>query len=148
MPRPTKNRIVNTPPAFADFKPCGVRSKDLEKLNLTIDEYEAIRLADFEGLDHEEASKRMDISRPTFSRLIEKSRNKIAIFLIEGKHLKIDGGKVHFKQNLFRCNSCGKISKECIKKEIKNCPKCKSENISDKASEMGHGKCCEIINNK
>jgi len=149
MPRPAKNRLVHSPPVFCDFKPCGTRGKDLGKIDLSIDEFEAIRLADLEGMDHEKAAESMNISRPTFSRLIEKARKKIAEFLLKGKHLKINGGNIHFKKNLFRCNNCGEISRKCMKEEYTDCPKCKSTNVTNITLEMGHGKCCGLeINGK
>ncbi|MFA8343980.1 MAG: DUF134 domain-containing protein [Rhodothermaceae bacterium] len=142
MPRPAKNRLVNSPPVYCDFKPCGTRGRDLGKVDLSIDEFEAIRLADLEGMDHETAAASMNISRPTFSRLIEKARRKIAEFLMEGKHLKINGGNIHFKKNIFKCNSCGEISRQCMRKEFTDCPNCKSSDVTNIASEMGHGNCC------
>lgn len=144
MPRPTKNRLVNSPPVYCDFKPCGKKGKDLEKIDLSIDEFEAIRLADLEGLDQEKAAESMNISRPTFSRLIEKARKKIAEFLLEGKHLKINGGNIHFKKNLFKCNNCGEISRKCMNNEFTDCPKCNSTDFTNIVSEMGHGKCCRV----
>lgn len=74
MPRPISNRIVHEPPLFTEFKPIGIPVRSLEQVKLSLDEYEAIRLADRIGLSHEEAAEEMGISRSTFSRLIEKSR--------------------------------------------------------------------------
>ncbi len=66
----------------------------LEEVVVTLDEFEAIRLADFEGLYQEEAAARMKISRPTFSRVVESARRKVADALIHGKALRIEGGPV------------------------------------------------------
>ena len=107
MPRPQKERIVHQPPLFTDFKPVGVKMNFLEQVSLTLDEYEAFRLADFIGLSHDEASNEMDISRSTFTRLIEKARSKIAQLIINGNALNIDGGNIHFRRNIIKCNSCG-----------------------------------------
>ena len=71
------------------FKPCGVRRKELEGVYLLEDEMEAIRLADYEGLYQQECADRMGISRPTFSRLIESARKKIADALLNTKALNI-----------------------------------------------------------
>ena len=71
------------------FKPCGVRRKELEAVYLLEDEMEAIRLADYEGLYQQECADRMGISRPTFSRLIESARKKIADALLNTKALNI-----------------------------------------------------------
>ena len=98
MPRPQNNRIVHEPPIFIEFKPTGIARKDLEQQSLSLDELEAIRLADLTGMSHEEAAKEMNVSRSTFSRLIDRSRTKIATFLIKGQLLTINGGNIHFKK--------------------------------------------------
>lgn len=85
MPRPQSNRIVYEPPVFTDFKPVGVKGLALEQVLLTIDEFEAFRLADHVGLSHEEAAEEMEISRPTFTRLIEQARKKLQILLSMAK---------------------------------------------------------------
>ena len=66
MPRPKNDRIVHEPPIFTEFKPIGVKGRSLEPISLSIDEFEAIRLADYKGLNHEEAAEEMEISRSTF----------------------------------------------------------------------------------
>ena len=72
------------------FKPCGMPGKNLEYEVLTKDEIEAIRLADFEWLYQEDAANEMEISRPTFSRILNKARKKIANALILGKAIEIE----------------------------------------------------------
>ena len=94
MPRPLKPRTVGVVPEVSVFKPRGVPAAKLSSVNLTLDEFESVRLADYEGLAHEDAARLMNISRPTFSRLVEKARVKIAGFLVEGCQLKISGGNV------------------------------------------------------
>ena len=76
MPRPKKERKVHKPPIYSRFKPSGIPAKGLKEIILTLDEYEAIRLADFMGMLQEEAAAEMEISRPTFTRLIENARKK------------------------------------------------------------------------
>ena len=142
MPRPQKNRIVNQPPLFNCFKPVGLRGRELEQLCLSLDEYESVRLADLLGLDHIEAANMMEISRSTFSRLVEKARRKLAMFLVEGKQLNIDGGRVHFYGNRLKCNDCGCTFDSNFGESIKNCPDCGSINILDMAEQFGHGRCC------
>ncbi len=66
----------------------------LEEVNLTLDELEAVRLADFDGLYQEDAAKKMNISRQTFGSIIEKAHKKIADVLLNAKALKIEGGTV------------------------------------------------------
>ena len=72
------------------FKPCGIRKDEVNFEVLTYDEIEAIRLADFEGLYQEEAAKEMEVSRPTFSRILNSARKKIANALILGKAIEIE----------------------------------------------------------
>ncbi len=142
MPRPQKNRIVNQPPLFNSFKPSGMRSRDIHAVCLSLDEYEAIRLADHLGLEHAGAAERMEVSRSTFTRLIEKARKKVAGFLVEGKQLTIEGGRIHFQGNIFRCNDCVNTFKSEFDNNPFSCPECGSENIMDLAGQFGHGRCC------
>jgi len=90
--RPKKTRWVKCEPGERCFRP---QYKPLNKLNgvlLAIDEFEAIRLADCEGLKQQDAAKKMRISRPTFSRIISSARNKVGDALVNVKAIKIDGG--------------------------------------------------------
>jgi uncharacterized protein len=80
----------------------------LEEVSLSVDELEALRLADLEGLYQEEAASRMGISRATFARIVEASRRKVADALVHGRALRIGGGPVAFVgQRSFRCEACG-----------------------------------------
>ncbi len=142
MPRPQDNRIVLEPPIFSEFKPLGVKGQDLEQIQLALDEFEAFRLADFIGLSHAEAAGEMGISRPTFSRLIEKARKNIADFIIQGKLLSIEGGSVHFRNNIIRCQGCGHMFRINISNSISECPACHSKQLINLAGGFGHGKCC------
>ncbi len=90
MPRPFCKKIVNGTPRSTYFKPAGIPMNLLDELTLKLDEFEALRLADFEGLYQEDAAKKMGISRPTFSRLIEAARKKISTALVNGRALKIE----------------------------------------------------------
>src|SRR3989338_6064510 len=91
--RPKKLRLVQGDPKIAQFSPRG-RPGRPDEVELTIDEYEAIRLADFRGLDQESASKYMAVSRQTFGRILKSARKKLADGLINGKIIKFFGGKV------------------------------------------------------
>lgn len=99
MPRPCKMRTVSFLPDGLSFKPCGRHKSDMEIINLNVDELEAIRLADLDGLYQDQAAERMKISRQTFGNIIMEAHKKVADFLIHSKHLIIEGGHV-------RC--CGK----------------------------------------
>ena len=144
MPRPQDNRIVHEPPLFTEFKPIGIKGQDIEQILLTLDEFEAFRLADYNGLSHAEAAEEMEISRSTFTRLIEKARKKIAGLIIQGKMLSINGGSIHFRNNIIRCQSCGHMFKINIDSTIMKCPVCHSKNLINLAGGFGHGKCCHF----
>ncbi|MBS3143691.1 DUF134 domain-containing protein [Candidatus Woesearchaeota archaeon] len=92
MPRPRLCRRVYFNPSVTYFKPRGVRLRDLNESILTIDELESVRLKDLEGLEQETAAKKMNISQPTFHRLILSARRKISDALINGKAIKVEGG--------------------------------------------------------
>ena len=148
MPRPKKERLVNTPPLFNSFKPTGVKKSGLKTITLSLDEYEAVRLADYEGLDHIDAAGRMNISRSTFTRLIEKARKKTASFLIDGSELIIDGGNIHFRGNIIRCGDCSDVFRIDFEKDMVQCPSCGSDNLIDIAGGYGHGRCCRGHGNR
>jgi len=141
-----KERFVEIPPLYADFKPGGVPGSRLRKLPLGLDEYEALRLVDYLGLEHREAAVEMEISRPTFTRLLEKARNKLSRFLVEGRHLIIGGGQVHFRDNMIKCQDCGHMFKTNmggpLPEELTSCPSCGSSKLVDLAGGFGHGQCC------
>lgn len=79
-------------PAIRLFKPAGVPGSALDRILLSLDEFEALRLADYEGLYHEAAALRMGVSRQTFGRILEGARRKVADVLVNGRALLISGG--------------------------------------------------------
>jgi len=143
MARPKKRRIVGTPPLFSSFKPTGVLKRDLPTIPMTLDEYEAIRLTDYLGMAHEEAADEMEISRSTFTRLIEEARYKAAAFFIEGKELQIEGGNIHFRGNIVRCMDCSRLFPIAFDETMDVCPSCGSADLIDVAQRFGHGPCCD-----
>ena len=142
MARPEKERLVFKPPLFTEFKPIGIVRKEVMEIQLSLDEYEALRLADHLGLSHEEAAEEMEISRSTFSRLIEKTRSKIADFIISGKVLTINGGNIHFRKNIIMCQDCGYKFITNFHYQFDVCPQCHSPNLINLAGAFGHGRCC------
>jgi uncharacterized protein len=90
MSRPKKCRCINFSPNALYFKPRGIPLANLEEVLLSLDEFEAIRLADHEGLYHVEAAIRMNISRATFGRILDSARGKVADAIINGKALEIE----------------------------------------------------------
>ena len=94
MPRPRHCRRVAYLPQATFYKPRGIPLSVLQHITLTVDELEAIRLADLEGLYQEQAAEKMNVSRQTFGRIIESAHKKIADALVNGKALSIEGGIV------------------------------------------------------
>ena len=92
MPRPRLCRRVGLLPGVTYFKPAGIRMIGLTEVIITVDEFEAIRLKDLLGLEQELAAKKMNISQPTFHRLLLVARRKVADALINGKALRVEGG--------------------------------------------------------
>jgi uncharacterized protein len=94
VPRPPCCRRVRGRPGAPLFKPAGVPGRQIEQVVLALDEFEALRLADFEGRYHDEAAAAMGVSRPTFGRIVEAARRKVADVLLHGKALRIEGGPI------------------------------------------------------
>ena len=94
MSRPLQTRKIGFVPRVVFFKPAGIPRVDLEEIALTLDELEAVRLADLNGLYQEQAAPKMDVSRSAFARILESARRKIADALVHGKSLKLEGGPV------------------------------------------------------
>ncbi|MBN1446586.1 MAG: DUF134 domain-containing protein [Bacteroidetes bacterium] len=112
--RPHICRVVDFDPEVLHFKPAGVPSPTLEQITLNLDELEALRLADVEGMYHTLAAEHMHISRQTFGRIITSARRKVATALLEGKELIITGGMIMQRQHTMGrggnciCPKCGK----------------------------------------
>jgi len=98
MPRKKCLRYIANNPGVSYYKPAGVPMKKLQEVVLSLDEFEAIRLADAEGLYHLDAAKKMKISRQTFGRVISSARKNVAKALIAGHAIKIEGGNVDIKK--------------------------------------------------
>lgn len=92
MPRPLRLRRVRFSPETTYFKPAGIRMADLEEVKLTVAELEAIRLKDLENMDQVKAAKKMNVSQPTFNRILDAARKKIAQALVSGRAIRIGGG--------------------------------------------------------
>jgi predicted DNA-binding protein (UPF0251 family) len=146
MPRPKCCRRIRALPPVKEFKPVGRPSRELERLELTLDEFEALRLADYEGLYHEQAAELMGISRPTLTRLVTSARRKVATLLVEGVRLVVKGGEipmvVEVEKRTFVCDACGHrwqlpYGGGCPRE----CPECHSPQVHRDPAECGqhHG---------
>jgi predicted DNA-binding protein (UPF0251 family) len=133
MPRPIKCRRVGFIPEITYFKPAGIPLYSLEEVNLTVEEVEAIRLKDIEGLEQEECAQKMNISRPTFHRVLESARKKVADALLNGKAIRIEGGNFEMAMRRFRCGTEGHEwdvpFEEMVAKPPETCPACQSPDI-------------------
>ena len=129
MPRRIRLRKVVEPPRFKGYKPYGVNAKRRESIDLLYEEYEAIRLTDYDLMNHKEAAEIMGISRPTFARIYEVARRKIAQALVETKNIKTVYGNAIMDKNWFVCNKCH--ARFNIPKTMTSdtCPACNSNNI-------------------
>ena len=135
MARPIKWRKIEHIPAIPYFVPSETDIAELPENILKLEELEAIRLKDLEGLEQGECAVRMEVSRPTFQRILLSAREKVADSLINGKMIHIEGG--NFTRNIcpIRCLDCGKEWKEsyenleAIKKGQYACPECGSVKV-------------------
>jgi uncharacterized protein len=91
MPRPFRNRMISYEGDFFHFVPRGIRN--FKENLLSVDEFEAVRLIDLEEVDQKKAAEKMEISQPTLSRILKSARKKISDAVINGKSIKISGGK-------------------------------------------------------
>ena len=110
MPRPHKCRRIGSHMPATVFKPAGIPGIEADEIKLRLDEVESLRLGDLEGLYHDEAARRMGISRATFGRIVESARHKVADALINGKMLVFQGGVVMVSDSgtrTFMCSGCG-----------------------------------------
>ena len=108
MPRPIKPRRVECIPKDTYFVPLGIPKCKLEEVILKIEELEAMRLKEIEGLNQEECANKMQISRQTFQLIIDEARMKVAVALCEGKAININGGNYISCHYVFCCFGCEK----------------------------------------
>ena len=97
MPRPFCCRHIAGRPAASVFKPCGFPLSEIEQVVMALDEFEAVRLADLDGLYQEQAAEQMKVSRSTFSRIVDSAHRKMADAIVHGKALRIEGGPVEME---------------------------------------------------
>ena len=95
MPRPRKPRFVSGYPTLTAFVPEGVPVTG--EVFLSVEELEAVRLSDFEGLDQEAAANLMEVSRQTYGRILAHARSVISEALVTGKALRVEGGDYEFR---------------------------------------------------
>jgi predicted DNA-binding protein (UPF0251 family) len=132
MPRPKRSRRIHRPPLASGFSPYGLSSDSSGSITLLYEEYEALRLSDYEGIQQQDAADRMEVSRPTFSRIYDQARQKLGRALVEGLSIVIEGGNVSFHELWFKCKDCS--TSFCLpdnQKGVGDCPVCRSINVVD-----------------
>lgn len=136
MARPVKWRKIENMPTAPYFTPAEEANDSLPENVLKLEELEAVRLKDLEGLEQEECASKMEVSRPTFQRILISAREKIADSLVNGKTIRIGGG--NFTRNIcpVKCAGCGKKWSESLEhlEQVKTgeyvCPSCGSGLVS------------------
>ena len=130
MARPPIERSVEGIPHITLFKPAGVPARELEQLQLTVDELEAIRLVDLEALSHEQAAEAMGVSRQTVGRVLERARAKVAEALVGGKAILIGGGQYRVLPRM-RCFACQGLWVADAQQpaQVTTCPRCGSTDV-------------------
>ena len=106
MVRPTKKRTIENIPQVKYFKPAGIPMREIGEINLSLEEVEALRLKDLEGLIQQECADKMNVSRPTFQRILVKAREKVARALLQGKAIRFKGGDYKLARGAYYCQSC------------------------------------------
>ncbi len=105
MPRPVKPRRVESIPQVNYFKPTGVPMKHLEEVIISVDELEALRLKDMDGLEQHQCAEKMGVAQSTLQRILVTARKKLVEAIVEGKALRIEGGTFSLAGKVL-CKKC------------------------------------------
>jgi predicted DNA-binding protein (UPF0251 family) len=142
IPRKRKKCLVGYFPPANYYKPAGVPLRELDEVKISVEEFEALRLKDLEGMDQEQCAERMGIARTTFQRILYAARSKIAGALVEGKAIRIEGGEYIMQSRPFKCVRCGRefeVPRAAAWVEGEGyCPRC-SEEYDHSWGGPGHG---------
>ena len=129
MPRPRKSRNICNPPKMRGFKPFGIPTCKVESIKLKFEEYESIKLINYDNLQQEQAAIQMNVSRPTLTRIYNKALKIIAKAFVEGKSIEIEGGNYKFDKDWYKCKKCHKLI-DGIENHIK-CENCTEFNTNE-----------------
>lgn len=127
MGRKKLERRICAPPVMSGFRPFGIPFLETEPVVLYLEEYEALRLADYESLSQVEAATRMGISRPTFTRVYDSALKSVAKAFAEGRAILIEGGSITCTDNWYKCNSCQQVF--ATEGLVTSCNECESSDI-------------------
>lgn len=133
MPRPIKWRTVEFVPDNKYFAPCPkgncASRSEAEEIQVKIEELEAMRLKDIEGLNQEECAVRMQVSRQTFQNIIDVARKKVVTALVEDRAIYVGGGYYTRNPCKLECLECGKETLVSFEEEVRQCSHCGSEKL-------------------
>jgi predicted DNA-binding protein (UPF0251 family)/DNA-directed RNA polymerase subunit RPC12/RpoP len=142
MPRPRRHRCVQSAFEYDYFKPCVICRQDADEVVLKIEEMESVRLKDYLGMDQRDAASQMDVSQPTFHRILTEARSKIASALVCGRPIRIHGGTYRMattSARKFKCYDCQHEWEEAYGTgRPQNCPKCGSTNLHRAEDDRGY----------
>ncbi len=130
MARRIRPRKIVSPPRFKGYRPYGVESNSKQAVNLLYEEYEAIKLSDYDKMNHASAAELMGVSRATFARIYENARQKIALALVEAKEIRTVFGNAYLDGDWFECDNCNVKFTITQANQTTNCPMCKSQKIA------------------
>jgi predicted DNA-binding protein (UPF0251 family) len=143
--RPRCPRRIETEPVTSYFKPRGVPLKELDTVQLSVEELESVRLSDLEGLEQEEAAQRMGISRRALWDDLQSARRKIADALVNGKAIEIGGGDYTVARS-YACPGC-RAEWSSSGQGPERCPQCGRAEVSpagkDRETGCRRGRCCD-----
>ncbi|MCC7552008.1 MAG: DUF134 domain-containing protein [Methanobacterium sp.] len=128
MSRPRRFSLILGKPRVCRFTPDTPHDGEVEPLNVTMEEFESLRLKDYQEIQQKKAAEIMNISQPTFHRTLNSARRKISRALVEGKIIQIKGGDYFMDKRRYLCKNCG-FEWQSASKEYDKCPDCDSENI-------------------
>lgn len=129
-PRPKNIRRISEAPITIGFYP--IKCKHYSSIELHFEEYESIRLCDYENMTQAEAAEQMGISRPTLTRIYGSARQKVAKALVEQCGITIEGGSAYIESKWYQCEKCGMVFNNVDpsqRPETLHCPSCKSNLI-------------------
>lgn len=138
MPRPRKHRRLSRRPRSAIFKPVGVPLESLDRVTMLHEELEALRLADLERRHQAEAAEQMGVSRSTFQRVVREARRKVALALVSGTALQVEGGTFRVAGVRRHCSDCGynwELVHGSGQGPSQICPRCGSTSIRERPGE-------------
>ncbi|MFA5498628.1 MAG: DUF134 domain-containing protein [Candidatus Cloacimonas sp.] len=125
-------RTLSELPLIKGFRPLWLRTNYRQAVILRLEEYEAFRLVDYEGMTHEQVAEQMNVSRPTVTRIYDEARKKLARALVEGRTFIIEGGNVEVIGEHYQCDNCNE--RFVVDTDVRGqvfCPECDSDRLTN-----------------